>query len=244
MNVVIVGATSAIAHETAKLYAARGERLLLVGRDATRLDAARKDLVARGATSIDVLTYDLSDTDVHDEIARLSAEKLGSIDVVLIAHGTLPDQELCQDDFSQIQEVLNLNAISAISLCVAFSGRLFQQQSGTLAVISSVAGDRGRQSNYVYGTAKAAVTEFCSGLRGRARTHGVHVLTIKPGMVDTPMTAHLRKGPLFATPELVARDIVKAIRRRRNVLYTPYYWRFIMFVICHIPEVIFMRLRF
>ncbi len=244
MNIVIVGATSSIARETARRYAGNGARFVLVGRNATRLDDIRNDLIARGAALAEVLQYDLSDSSLHDEIAQMASEKLGSMDVVLIAHGTLPDQEQVQEDFAQVREVIELNAMSVISLSMAFGDRLVRQKKGTLAVISSVAGDRGRQSNYVYGTAKAAVSTFLSGMRGRLRTQGVQVLTIKPGMVDTPMTAHMPKGALWSTPQKVAADIERAVRKRADVIYSPFYWKWIMLIIAMIPEWLFKRLRF
>ena len=232
------------ADETARIYAAQGARLVLAGRNASRLDDVRNDLLARGAASADVLSYDFADSERHTEIAQRANEALGTIDLVLIAHGTLPDQDAVQDDFALVQEVLQLNAMSVISLSIAFAEYLIRQESGTLAVISSVAGDRGRQSNYVYGTAKAAVSTFLSGLRGRLRPHGVQVLTIKPGMVDTPMTAHMSKGALFSTPQKIAADIERGVRKGSDVIYSPFFWRWIMLIIAMIPERLFKRLRF
>jgi short-subunit dehydrogenase len=244
MNVVVIGATSAIAHETARIYAAQGAQLVLAGRNQGRIEDVRNDLVARGAALVEILIYDFADSDKHSEIAARAATALGTIDLVLIAHGTLPEQSDVQDDFALVREVIDLNAMSVISLSIAFAEHLKQQASGTLAVISSVAGDRGRQSNYVYGTAKAAVSTFLSGLRGRLRPHGVQVLTIKPGMVDTPMTAHMSKGALWATPEKIAADIERGVRKKSDVIYTPFFWKWIMLIIASIPERLFKRLRF
>ena len=146
-------------------------------------------------------------------------------------------------DFGAVRAAFAVNALSAMAVAEAAATCLAQQGHGTLAVISSVAGDRGRASNYVYGAAKGALTRYLQGLRNRLAAAGVHVLTIKPGFVDTPMTAHLPKGALWATPERVADDIVRAIERRREVLYTPWFWRWVMAVLCAIPEGLFKRTR-
>jgi short-subunit dehydrogenase len=133
--------------------------------------------------------------------------------------------------------------LSALSFLTLLANYFEKRGTGTLAAISSVAGDRGRQSNYIYGTTKAALSTFLQGLRNRLSSKNVHVLTIKPGFVDTPMTAHLKRGLLFATPEKVAQDIIRAIAGKKSVLYTPWFWRWIMLAIKMIPETIFRKLR-
>jgi decaprenylphospho-beta-D-erythro-pentofuranosid-2-ulose 2-reductase len=154
----------------------------------------------------------------------------------LIAHGTLPDQGACQASFDTARREFEVNALSVLSLLTLAANRFEQQRSGTIAVISSVAGERGRQSNYLYGAAKGAVSLFLQGLRNRLSKSGVQVVTILPGFVDTPMTADFPKGPLWAQPDAVARDIVRAIEGGRDVLYTPWFWRWIMLIIRTIPE--------
>jgi short-subunit dehydrogenase len=168
---------------------------------------------------------------------------LGQVDIALIAHGTLPDQKACEQDAQlAIQEFTN-NGLSVIALLTELANRMEAQKSGCIAVISSVAGDRGRPSNYLYGAAKGAVTGFCSGLRARLFKSGVHVLTIKPGFVDTPMTQGLALPKLLlVTPDKVAQDIVRAVEKRRDTLYTPWFWRLIMLIIIHIPGALFKRL--
>jgi short-subunit dehydrogenase len=161
---------------------------------------------------------------------------------VLIAHGTLGDQHACEASVPETIRELNTNAISVISLCTLLANRFAAAGRGTLAVIGSVAGDRGKQSNYVYGAAKATVDVFLQGLRNRLFKQGVSVVTIKPGFVDTPMTAAYKKGLLFAQPGAVADGIVKAMDRGTPVVYLPAYWRLIMFVIRSIPERIFRKL--
>jgi len=179
----------------------------------------------------------------HEALLAQAWARFGEVDVVLLAHGTLPDNAACANDPALAVREFNTNGTSTIALMAAAAQRLQAQGHGTLAVISSVAGDRGRASNYLYGSAKAAVTAFASGLRQRLGGSGVNVLTIKPGFVDTPMTQAFRKGPLWASPQAVARGIVHAIERRRAVAYLPGFWWVIMRVITHIPEPLFRRIR-
>lgn len=186
---------------------------------------------------------DVNEFDRHLATIKEAEERLGGLDTALIAHGTLPDQKACERSFEKTWQEIETNCLSVISLLTHLANRFEQQGQGTIAAISSVAGDRGRQSNYVYGTAKAAVSTFMQGLRGRLHRSGVHVLTIKPGFVDTPMTASFKKGFLWAQPETVAEGILKAIRKRREVVYIPRFWQPIMFVIRSLPESLFKRLK-
>src|SRR5699024_848634 len=156
---------------------------------------------------------------------------LGGFDMVLVAYGTLPDQTACQADAARAVAAWHTNAVSVMALVTEIANRFERNGRGLVAVISSVAGDRGRASNYVYGSAKAALNVFLDGLRHRLFASGVQVLTIRPGMVDTPMTADFDKGPLFARPEKVAADIYQAMRRRKAICYTPGFWRLVMLVI-------------
>lgn len=241
-NILIIGATSAIAQAVARQYAQKRHNLFITGRSQDKLEQIAADLKVRGASDIHTEAFDASELSSHQSLVERVIEQFQRIDVVLIAHGTLPDQERCQQDLDYALQEFNLNGTSIISLCSLLANQLEQQKSGSLAVISSVAGDRGRQSNYLYGTAKAAVSTFLQGLRNRLSKSGVQVLTIKPGFVDTPMTAEFDKGPLWATPELVANDIIKAINKGRNTLYTPWFWLGIMTIIKAVPEFIFKKL--
>jgi decaprenylphospho-beta-D-erythro-pentofuranosid-2-ulose 2-reductase len=241
-KILIIGATSAIAEATARLFAARGDRLYLLARNRERLETMAKDLKIRGAGSVAFDVLDVNEFDRHPALLDAASTTMDGIDIVLIAHGTLPDQKTCEGDFRRTLEELNTNAIGTISLLTHLANRFEQQRHGVIAAISSVAGDRGRQSNYVYGTAKAAVTVFLQGLRNRLYKSGVKVLTIKPGFVDTPMTADFSKGLLWAQPEKIAKDILKAISASRSVLYTPWFWRPVMVLIRLIPEPLFKRL--
>ena len=243
-KILIIGATSAIAEATARVFAARGDALFLVARNAVHLDAVVADLNIRGAARTDHATLDVTDFAAHEAVLDQAERALGALDVVLIAHGTLSDQAQCQQSVDTLRREFDINALSTLALLTSLANRLEARRAGTLAVISSVAGDRGRQSNYVYGAAKAAVSTFLGGLRQRLAQANVSVLTIKPGFVDTPMTAAIaNKGALWAQPDRVAAGIVKAIDRRRNIVYLPWFWRWIMLVIRHIPEPLFRRLK-
>ncbi|WP_321823713.1 SDR family oxidoreductase [Xanthomonas citri] len=239
-RVLIIGATSAIAEATARRYAARGAAIHLLGRQAPRLDTISADLTTRGArSSFGVL--DVNDNARHGEVLDAAWAALGGVDVVLIAHGTLPDQAACDASVELSLREFATNGTSTIALCAAIVPRL--TSGATLAGISSVAGDRGRASNYLYGSAKAAVTAYLSGLGQRLRPQGINVLTIKPGFVDTPMTAAFRKGALWAKPDQIAKGILSAVDKRRSVAYLPGFWWAIMLVIKSIPEVVFRKVK-
>ena len=164
-----------------------------------------------------------------------------TVDVALLAHGTLPDQKLCETDAGQTLSTLEINALSHISLLTMLAERFERQGTGTIAVITSVAGDRGRKSNYVYGTAKRAVSTFLDGLRHRLAATQVKVIDIRPGFVDTPMTAEFDKGVLWAQPEKVGGDIARAIEKGRSVVYSPWFWRYIMLIIRSVPAFVFHK---
>ena len=232
MNVVILGATSAIANEVAKLYAKSGASLFLVARDAAKLEAVAADLRVRGAADVKTLVADLADRHRDAEIAAMTATP----DVVLIAHGTLPDQRGIDTDAQAQVDAFELNATSVIALAAQFANVLERNRKGTLAVIGSVAGDRGRRSNYVYGAAKAAIHAYCEGLRGRLAEAGARVVVIKPGWVDTPMTGAIKKNPLFASAASVAKGIERAIASSRGVVYLPGYWRWISLIVQLLPS--------
>jgi decaprenylphospho-beta-D-erythro-pentofuranosid-2-ulose 2-reductase len=243
-KVLIIGATSAIAQATARVFAARGDALCLVARNADHLRVVAADLNVRGAMRAETATLDVTDFGAHQVVLDTAERQLGGIDIVLIAHGTLSDQTQCQASVDALRREFDINAVSAMALLTTLANRLEAQRHGTLAVISSVAGDRGRQSNYVYGSAKAALSAFLGGLRQRLAKANVHVLTIKPGFVDTPMTAGItNKGALWAQPDRIAAAIVKAIDGGRNIVYLPWFWRWIMLVIRHIPEPVFKKLK-
>ena len=243
-NILIIGATSGIAEAVARLYAVRGARFFLVARNAEKLQVVASDLTACGASSVDVFVMDANHLSLLPEMLSTAWNTLVRIDLALVAHGTLPVQDRCETDLDYAVSEFRTNAESVIACLTGLAPHFEAQKQGVIAVIGSVAGDRGRASNFLYGAAKAAVDTFASGLRGRLFKSGVQVLTIKPGFVDTPMTRGVAlPAALVVSADKVAGDIVRAVDKKRNVLYTPWFWRFIMLVIMHIPEALFKRMK-
>ena len=240
MRVLVIGATSAIAQAVCrKLARAAG---YLVARDRERRSAVRDDLVARGVEVSAAEAVDFLAAGALGSAIRAANDALGGIDLALVAHGTLPDQALCQASEDQTRYALDVNAVSVIG-ALTILGEVFEPQGrGTIAVISSPAGDRGRQSNYVYGAAKSAVSVFAQGFRDRLHGAGVTVLTIKPGFVSTPMTSGFQKGPLWVEPDRIAEDVLRAVRRGKSVCYSPWYWRYIMLMVQLMPGFLLRRL--
>lgn len=243
-NILIIGANSAIAKAVARLYAQEHCRLYLLGRDSAALAEQRQDLLIRGASEVDIAPLDVTHFAIHEAVVDQAVGLLGQLDLVLICHGSLPDQALCENDFDASLEAFNINALSVISLLIPLCRHMMTQNSGCIAVITSVAGDRGRQSNYVYGAAKGMVSRYLQGLRGRLFPHNIDVVDIRPGFVDTPMTEHLPKSALWASPEQVAQAVVTGIAKRRTTVYAPAFWRLIMLIVRCIPEFLFKRLKF
>jgi len=241
-RILITGATSAIAQEAARHFAADGDAFFLVGRDSGKLAAVADDLRARGAKEVKTEVVDLLDLARCSQLIEEAVEKLGGLDALLVAQGTLPDQAACEADPRRTLREFSLNAMGPITLLLKAAARFENQRSGCLAVITSVAGVRGRRSNYVYGSAKAAVSTFLEGLRGRMADAGVSVVDIRPGFVDTPMTAHLSKNALFATAAAVGERVYRAMRTGEAVVYAPWFWRWIALVIQLIPRSIFAKL--
>lgn len=242
-KVLVLGATSAIAQECCRWMSEQGDQLYLVGRNEGRLKIIADDLKVRGGQVVGIFAADLSQTNGHPAVIAAADQALGKMDTVLIAYGSLPDQKACERDFAQFDLAIQINFLSIASLCERVATLFTGRRGGVLAVISSVAGDRGRQSNYVYGTAKGALSIYLSGLRNRLTSSGVSVVTIKPGFVDTPMTRDFKKGLLWATPKKVGRAIGVAIERRKDVIYVPGFWRVIMFVIRCVPEFLFKKMK-
>ncbi len=242
-NYLIFGATSGIAIELARLLAGRKANLVLAGRDPEKLAAVAGDIAVRQGRIAGTLTADLAEIERHDALFAEAERMLGTIDCVIIAHGTLPDAERANADADYAVRHFTVNATSSISLGLRAAMMLEKRGAGMIVAIGSVAGERGRQSNYLYGGAKGAVNTFFQGLRNRLFHKGIHVLTVKPGFVDTPMTAHLPKNFLFASPSKVAADILRAMDKRRDVIFTPWFWRWIMLIIRLVPEGMFKKLK-
>jgi decaprenylphospho-beta-D-erythro-pentofuranosid-2-ulose 2-reductase len=242
-RLLIIGASSAIATAVARRYASEGARIGLLARRQDALDALAADLRVRGAAAVEGAVLDANDVERQAPVLGLAWQWWEGFDHVLVAHGVLPDQAECERDVAAALASFDTNARSVVALATDLADRFEQQGRGALALISSPAGDRGRKSNYVYGSAKAAVTALASGLRHRLASRGVRVVTILPGFVDTPMTAGVRKGPLWVTPERVALDIDRALTRGFGAVYVPWFWRWIMLVIRHLPERLFVRTK-
>ena len=240
-RVLIIGATSAIAEQCARIWATRGERIYLVARNEDRLNTIAADLRVRGAVEVTTYCTDLNDIDKHFELLNTADNVLGGVDIVLIAHGTLSNQKSCEQSVAETLTEIQTNALSTISLLTLIANRFEAKKNGIICVISSVAGDRGRASNYVYGSAKAMVTAFTSVYVDHKSN--VAVVTIKPGFVDSPMTAEFKKGILWTKPNAVAAKIIKTIDKRRDEIYVPFFWGLIIGVIRALPNKIFIRLK-
>ncbi|MBI3258417.1 MAG: SDR family oxidoreductase [Ignavibacteriae bacterium] len=241
-KIVIIGATSSIAHQTALLFAREGVSFVLAGRNQNRLDACAKDLQARGAKNVSTLIMDAANPSDGKLLFEQSLMTLGEIDLLYIAHGSLTDQARANKDTGYALEEFMVNFNSAVGYAMTFAEYFEKRQMGNIAVLSSVAGDRGRGSNYIYGAAKGGLSIFLQGLRNRLAKSGVNVLTIKPGFVDTPMTADVPKNPLFAKPEVIAKGIYSAIKNGKDVIYLPWFWRWIMLIVRMVPERIFKKM--
>ena len=241
---IIIGATSSIAEHCARLWIAKAPiNLTLVGRDASRTKSIADDLKVRSpGSAITVVSGNLVEP---ESIQRLVNQILkdGNADCALIAHGSLADQSACQQDLALTAEELSINGISPVLFAEAIASSMVRAGHGTLGVIGSVAGDRGRKSNYVYGAGKGMITRYVQGLQHRLAGTEVAVILIKPGPTRTPMTAHLGdSGPSLADVAKVAATIVSGMEKRRNVVYAPRRWWVIMMIIRHLPRFIFNRM--
>lgn len=239
---IVLGACSAMAQAVVRRVAAAGGDLVLVARDPGKLRDVADDARTRGGKVRAELRADLDDVAGHAALLERAFAALGGVDGVLVAQGLLGEAGACEADPLLAERVLRTNFVGAALLAQGAATRLAAQGGGALVAISSVAGDRGRASNYPYGAAKAGLDTFLEGLRARHGPRGVRVLTVKPGPVDTPMTAHLPKGPLWARPDDVARAILRGVERRRAVVYAPGFWRLVMMVIRAMPRRLLARL--
>jgi short-subunit dehydrogenase len=240
-KILVLGATSGIAEATCRIWAAQGAQLFLVARNPEKLAAVAADLKTRGAAYVGTAVADLDDTDKHAELLSHAINSLTGMDIAYLAYGILGDQPRAEQDFEHAAQILHTNFVAPVSLLTWLANFCVQRHAGVLAVLSSVAGERGRKSNYLYGSSKAGLTAFLAGLRNRVDREGVTVLTIKPGPVNTAMTAHMniRKADV----NKVAATIVKAIDAKKDNLYVPGIFQPIMFIIRNIPDRIFKKLN-
>lgn len=246
-RILVLGATSGIAEACCRMWAERGDHLFLVGRNSEKLNAVAADMRTRGAGYVDIAVANLDDTAAHPELLAHAINSLAGLDVAFLPLGVLGDQARAEKDVPHAEEIIRTNFLSPVSLLTWLGNYCAQRHAGTLAVVSSVAGERGRKSNYVYGSSKAGLTAFTDGLRNRIDREGVRVITIKPGPVKTAMTQGMKGNEKFADVEAVAATIVKAIDaghgKGPDVLYVPGIWRVIMAVIRAVPEKIFKKLN-
>lgn len=241
-NIIVIGATSGIAQAICRQLAQRHCRLFLVARDTEKLTSVAGDLKVRGGDIAGVYETDLADTGTHAEMLASAWRQLGTVDAAIIAHGILGDQKEAERQWSEAAAILNVNFTSVASLVTHLANDFEKQGFGQIVAIGSVAGDRGRKTNYVYGSAKAAVETLAEGVRHRLAGKAIGVLLVKPGFVDTPMTANLPRSPLTASPDYVAGKIVDAMDNSKSTIYVPSFWYLIMWIIRMLPERIFNRL--
>jgi short-subunit dehydrogenase len=242
VTILVVGASSAIAKCVIRELCSKDVSFIFAGRDIPVLNDMTKDSVLRGAIDAIAVHFDASDSDSVSSLIPTVISRVQKIDICLIAHGILPDQTKCNEDSDYLQTQYQVNFLSVIGICNDIAGHFEDNQQGCLAVISSVAGDFGKQSNYAYGSAKAALNIYLQGLRSRLYKHNVRVITIKPGFVDTPMTQNFKKGFVWAQPQAISQQIVKILKRGNGEYYLPTYWRVVMFLFKHIPEPIRSKL--
>lgn len=243
MHILLFGATSAIAQAWARVKAAQGAHFYLVGRDVAKLHAVQQDLLTRGAAAVQTHVADLAQPQDYEALLAAVYAQCPAIDIALFAQGSMPEQRALEKVVADVRPMFELNAMSYILPATLVAERMAQAGRGSVVLISSPAGDRGRQSNYFYGASKAAVSVFAGGLRNHVAKRGVQVLTVKPGFVDTPMTAAMDKsGPLWATTDRIAACIENGLQKKKDVIYAPWFWQVIMLVIRHIPEAIFKKL--
>lgn len=246
MRIVIIGATSAIAYHIAREFAGvEHASYFLVGRNAERLDTIAADLRAHGSPQCVTHAGDFRDSAMASAFPAQAVAALGgALDLILIAHGSLSDEARASTNLAYADSEIDNNYSSAVRFASAAANQLREQKSGQLAVVTSVAGERGRASNAFYGATKAALIAFCSGLRARLARDGVQLTELRPGVIATPMTAHLPRGLLTCSVEQAGRLCARAIRRRKDLAYIPGFWRWIMFVIRALPEFVFKKLSF
>jgi decaprenylphospho-beta-D-erythro-pentofuranosid-2-ulose 2-reductase len=242
-KILIAGGSSDIARCFARRAAEHGDALVLVGRSAVKLEATAADLRTRGAHSAQTFVMDLRDTARLDEMIAFADRAMAGLDTVFVAHGTLTGQSAAEKDSALIEQDIATNFTSAAVLLARVATLFEERGRGAIGVITSVAGERGRGSNYIYGAAKAGLIAFVAGLRARLFRAGVTVTDIRPGFVDSNMTSHLPKTMLFAKSDAVGRHAYDAVAAGRDVVYTPWFWRWIMLVLKAVPETVFKRLR-
>lgn len=244
-TILIIGATSAIAQKCAEEFAKDNFDLILAARDSKKLEIMKKHLYVKYQSKVECLDFDAASLSHTSSLIDKAVEKSPDLNAVLIAHGILPNENEIRKNSELLDDTFQINSISYITILEKIAQYFESNQSKQqrmIGVISSVAGDRGRQSNYLYGTSKGMISIYTQGLRNRLFKSNVSVTTIKPGFVDTPMTQTIPKNFLFSSPEKVAKGIHKAMKKGKHIVYLPWFWKYIMFIIRSIPESIFKKL--
>jgi decaprenylphospho-beta-D-erythro-pentofuranosid-2-ulose 2-reductase len=241
-SVLVLGGGSDLALATCRRLAPRARTIVLAARKPETLDTAAADLRLAGTQTVDVVAFDATDYTAHDAFVAQMFERYGDFDVVLFAFGVLGDQAEAERDGRAAREIVESNFVGAVSVGVPVARHLREQGHGTLVVLSSVAGERARKSNFVYGSSKAGVDTFFQGLGDALVGSGVHVLIVRPGFVHTKMTAGVKAAPLATTPDKVADAIVDGLRRGREIVWVPGILRWVMAALRHVPRVVFRRL--
>ena len=242
MSVLILGATSPIARQLAHRYAEVGESVYVAARDADEAARIAADVGIRAGVETASGVFDAADFPSHGPLVARVSDLLGPVDVAVLAFGDMGDQEVAEGDFAAAHRIIDVNYTGAVSIAEALAAGMSERGTGSIVGLSSVAGDRGRASNYFYGSAKGAFSLYLQGLRNRLHPRGVHVMTVKLGFVDTRMTFGMETAIPIASPEAVSRALFAAQRRRVDTLYYPHFWRGVMGVIKGLPEAVFKRL--
>jgi len=242
--IVVLGATSAIARALADAFACEGRPVVLAARDGEEAENIAADIRVRFGVDAQPLVLDADRFDTHEAFFNACRETTDDvIGGVVLCYGFMDEQAAAQADFEIARRTLDVNLTSAVSLLERFAAYFEKRGTGFIAAVSSVAGDRGRQSNYIYGASKAGLSAYLEGLRNRLYHRGIPVTTIKPGFVDTKMTFGLPGLFLVASPEQAAKAMHAAIVKQRNVVYVPWFWRYIMLIIRHVPEWQFKKMK-
>jgi short-subunit dehydrogenase len=243
-NILILGANSGMARALVREIANPESQLILASRNTKELEKTAQDLVIReNVPEPLVFGFDAIKLDQHEKFLAQVLKQVKTLDEVYLFFGQKYEQHQAEQNYTLAHEMMVANYVGAVSILEKIALHLETRKQGVIVGVSSVAGDRGRQSNYLYGSAKAGLTVYLAGLRNRLASKGVHVLTIKPGFVDTPMTQNMKKGLLFAKPEAIAKGIKKAVQKRKNSVYLPGFWKWIMLIIRSVPEGIFKKLK-
>jgi len=242
-RILVLGGYSGIAQKVEEKWAHKGASFYLVGRDHSKLEVVRNHLKTLGANEVFIEQMDLTNLNEHRNILQRAINSLNGLDLLFVCYGILPNQKELEKEPIKIVENYNINTISLIHFVTIVANYFESKKTGTIAVVTSVAGERGRKSNFFYGSAKACVDVYLQGLRHKLSSSNIKIITIKPGVVDTPMTKDLDKKLLIASPEKVATDIIRGIDKGQLVIYTPWYWKYIMLIIKLLPQKIFNRLN-